>query len=262
MSKAAFFVLLITSIIFLFYGIHLSIAKQNENGALLYPLYANDFKAIKTDVVQKIASIPKNTNINDKTKLIIHDVGFISQAPRGNWSDARLQDGCEEASSLMAFNWATKQNNLSAIKAEEKIVSISNWEKQKIGIFKDTSVQDTADKILSDNLGFNNYEVKKDISINDIKNEIYNGNIIIIPADGRKLNNPNFRPPGPLHHMLLIIGYDPGKKEFITNDPGTRLGEKYRYSEKIIDNALRDYPTGNHLKTNEIKKNIIVVKQL
>ena len=43
--------------------------------------------------------------------------------------------------------------------------------------------------------------------------------------------------------MLVIIGYDPDKKEFITNDPGTKNGGSYRYNEEVLYNAIWDYPT-------------------
>jgi hypothetical protein len=59
--------------------------------------------------------------------------------------------------------------------------------------------------------------------------------------------------------MLVIRGYDPATKEFITNDPGTRKGEGYRYPEQIIYAAWRDYPSGDHEPILNINKNMIVV---
>ncbi|MCK4891623.1 MAG: hypothetical protein KAS78_03060, partial [Candidatus Pacebacteria bacterium] len=82
----------------------------------------------------------------------------------------------------------------------------------------------------------------------------------IVPTNGQKLGNPYYTPPGPVTHNLVIIGYDITEKEFITNDPGTRHGEKYRYSEDILENALFDYPTGFHERVEEIKIAMIVVR--
>lgn len=72
---------------------------------------------------------------------------------------------------------------------------------------------------------FDRYEVMEDIGKNDIIESLRNGNIVLVPAYGRDLHNKNYTPPGPIPHMLVIIGYDPAKKEFVTNDPGTKDGK-------------------------------------
>jgi len=79
--------------------------------------------------------------------------------------------------------------------------------------------------------------------------------------NGQKLKNPFFTPPGPLEHMIVIIGYDYQTNEFITNDSGTKHGQNYRYKENILFEALRDYPTGNHKPIIDIQKNIIIVQK-
>jgi hypothetical protein len=79
--------------------------------------------------------------------------------------------------------------------------------------------------------------------------------------NGRELKNPNFKAPGPVTHMVLVKGYDYKTKEFITNDPGTRRGENYRYPEKISLKAIRVYPTGYHLAVKKVKKEMIVVEK-
>jgi hypothetical protein len=60
--------------------------------------------------------------------------------------------------------------------------------------------------------------------------------------------------------MLLLIGYDPRTREFITNDPGTRRGKGYRYQEDLLFRAIRDYRTGNRLPIAGEAKTIIVVR--
>ena len=108
---------------------------------------------------------------------------------------------------------------------------------------------------------YNNAEARSGISIEDIKKELFDGNLVIVPVNGQKIKNPFYTPPGPLEHMLVVIGYDGATKEFITNDPGTRRGEKYRYSEDILGAALMDYPTGIHQIITEVKTAMIVVKR-
>ena len=77
--------------------------------------------------------------------------------------------------------------------------------------------------------------------------------------NGQLLHNPNFKQPGPERHMLVIIGFDPRKKQFITNDPGTRNGANYRYNYTTLYNAIRDYPTGYNKPIKKVEKNIIIV---
>ncbi len=91
--------------------------------------------------------------------------------------------------------------------------------------------------------------------------ELKNGRVIIAPMNGQALKNPNFTAPGPINHMLLIRGYDPIKKTFITNDPGTRNGELYEYEENLLYSALRTYPTGYHEPNPLPQKNIIIFWQ-
>jgi hypothetical protein len=77
--------------------------------------------------------------------------------------------------------------------------------------------------------------------------------------NGQILPNPYYAQPGPIYHMVVIIGYDPAKKVFITNDPGTGMGELYEYDINVLFGAIRDYPTGFHELVDRIEKNIIVV---
>lgn len=197
-----------------------------------------------------------------QNKYIIHDVPFSSQAPKGNWSDLRQQDGCEETSSLMAVMWARKEKFKNAGDNEKKLLAISDWEKKNYKTFKDTSIKDTAERILIRYFNFKNFSIKENITKNDIVNELYKGNIVMLPINGIKLKNPNYKQPGPPRHMILVIGYDPVKKLFITNDPGTRKGEKYKYPEKVLYEAIRDYPSGDNLPIRSIKKNMVIIKPL
>lgn len=187
-------------------------------------------------------------------------VPFTSQAPSGNWKDSRQQNGCEEASSLMAIAWA-RGFTFTKKRAEKEIIAISKYEEKNFGSSTDTSAQDTAQRILRGYFHYDRVEVQSLKRPDDIITQLNKRRLVIVPVNGRILKNPYFTRPGPLYHMLVIIGYDTTKKEFLTNDPGTRRGKNYRYSETRLFNAIRDYPSGEHKPVTSIKKVGIVVEK-
>ncbi len=194
-------------------------------------------------------------------EIIIPNVPFTAQAPLGNWRDRRQQDGCEETASLMAVTWARGQKTLAKAEAERHVLAIAGYEKKFYGSFTDTSAGDTLKRIINGYFKFSAAGLKTKAGIADLKKALGEGAVVIIPTDGRKLKNPYFTQPGPERHNLLLIGYDGRKKEFIANDPGTRRGAGYRYGEKIIEAAWRDYPTGDHLPIKGLEKNMIIVRR-
>ena len=207
-----------------------------------------------------IADSPETINsVPETSDIVLLDVPFLAQAPFGQWSDPIYQNACEEASLLMADLWIRGVKLISKEEATAELKKFADFEIEKYNNFYDHSAADTA-QIMQDYFDYYNVEVKEDIVAEDIINQLLNGNLVIVPVNGRKLGNPYYTPPGPLEHMLVIIGYDFNTGEFITNDAGTRHGEKYRYKENILENALQDYPTGYKEPILEIKKVMIVVK--
>lgn len=192
---------------------------------------------------------------------ILQEVPFLSQAPFGEWSDPMFQDGCEEASMIMAMVWV-QGNALTPESGKAAIESITQFEIKKFGTFiSDTSATDTA-QTMRDYYSYAHVTVTPDASMDNIKTSLAEGAVIIAPMNGQLLNNPNFTQPGPLHHMLVIIGYDAKTHEFVANDPGTKQGAGYRYSEETFYQALRDYPTGNDAQAiMDMHKTIIVIKK-
>lgn len=203
---------------------------------------------VSNEIVEKIT----------EKKNVLLDVPFVSQAPFGNWGDPRKQDGCEEAAAIMAMAWVNNEK-LTSRATDEKINEISAYEEKTYGNFHDTNAQDTAKRIFKEFFVYSSVEVKYGITKENIKQELFKGNLVIVPTNGTLLNNPNYTLPGPTTHNLVVIGYDISTNEFITNDPGTRRGEKYRYNEDVLEGALLDYPTGNHEEIEEIKTAMIVI---
>lgn len=216
--------------------------------------------AVPDKVVEPVKS-PTPTPI-PKPQFILHDVPFVSQAPTGNWDGDRQQDGCEEAATYMAILWARGEKPPTSLSEQEKaLVAISDYETEKYGGYHDTSVKDTIERIFKGYFNYHNVEARYGVTTDDIKDELAKGNILVVLADGQKLGNPYFTPPGPDRHALVIRGYDPGSSEFITNDNGTKRGEGYRYKVNVLMNAIVDYPTGDHLPIEEEMKAMIIVRK-
>lgn len=207
-------------------------------------------------------SAKPTASISPSVKLVLlSDVPFTSQAPFGGWDDPRQQDGCEETSSLMAVYWA-QHKTLTPDQALAEILAAADYEQATYGSYHDTDAQDTVTRIIKGYFKYTNATARSNINVEDIKKELYAGHIVLTPMNGQKLGNPNFTGGGPERHMLVIIGYDPAKNQFITNDPGTRKGKGYRYSAAVIQGALREYPTGDHLPiTDESRTAMIVVSR-
>lgn len=206
-------------------------------------------------------SAPENAIVIKNT--IILDVPFVVQAPFGNWDDPIFQNGCEEASILMAVNWLNGIQKVSPSAAQTQIHDIVDFENTTFGYNTDTDVFDVQ-KIFQDLFKKQNVSVQENIKLDDIKQELQNGNLVLVPAFGQALGNPNYTAPGPVEHMLVVIGYDPATREFITNDPGTRHGSKYRYGEDVFFDAIWGYPSGAtamSAPTGILKKAMIVVKK-
>lgn len=200
--------------------------------------------------------------LNDPTvqSSIENIVPFTTQAPFAEWDDDRQQDACEEASALMAMLWAQNKTDISKQDAKEEILNIIKYEDENFGASKDSSAEQTVLRIFNGYFNYNNVETMVIKSYTEIINELDMGHLIVIPTNGKALKNPNFTNGGPDKHMLVIKNYNQDKKQFITNDPGTRNGENYVYSFETIFDSIRNYPTSNLEETLSEKTIIIVSK--
>jgi nitrogen regulatory protein PII len=207
----------------------------------------------------------------------INSVPFTSQAPYAKWDNLH-DEACEEASIIMAHYYLIEEEKIDISLAEEEIQSMVKSQISYLGSHKDLNANEMVElakkfyneeyqvvKLIKKDAGEVESE-NKDLDIvyeekiEFLKSELAKGNIFIIPAAGQELGNPYFRGDGPLYHALVIIGYDDSSEEFITNDPGTRRGEKYRYSYEVIWDAIHDFPGK---KTDILKgdKNVILVEK-
>lgn len=193
-----------------------------------------------------------------KKSIIVQNVPFSPQAPFAEWDDLRQEDGCEEMTAIMAMRWV-KGKGLAREEARNELFAISAFEEKTYGYFQDTAAADTADRIFNEYFKYDRVSVRYDIKAEDIIRELEQGNIVIVPVDGQAVGNPNYKNGGPERHDILIKGYDYEAEEFITNDPGTRKGENYRYGAEQMIKALRDYPSGEKAPITEKRNAMIVV---
>jgi hypothetical protein len=168
-------------------------------------------------------------------------VPFTSQAPHANW-DMPYQEACEEASVVMvAGYYSGERGAYDADIADELILDLVYYALAK-GYEVDTTAEETAElvEIFYPDL---EAEVVPMTGPESVKKYIAQGIPVILPADGKALPNPNFREGGPLYHMLVVRGYT--DDQFITNDPGTRRGEKFLYTYDGLLNAVHDWNNGD-----------------
>jgi len=167
-----------------------------------------------------------------KTKKI--EVPFSPQAPDANWDDP-YQEACEEMSLIMIQRFL-EGTELDSESADAELLELVAWEAAN-GYPMDVNIADLA------NIAEAYYKIRTNIlynpTVDDLKVELAAGNPIIVPAAGRQLGNPYFSGEGPWYHMLVLTGYD--RNEFITNDPGTRRGEDYKYKYNVLLNSVHDW---------------------
>ncbi len=227
----------------------------------------NDIKSIKTYTEEKIKKeeytskedfIQENKNENtlkniEKEETETEDkkenqknidyikikTPFISQAPKGKW-DPLHEEACEEASLLIIKYHSEKRELILSDEAEKDIQAISNYVKENFSDKHDLNIAEVQ-KLAEEYLGIKNSKIIKDPKIDEIEKELSFGNLIVAPMAGRKLNNPFFKNPGPPYHMLVISGFDRKKKEFITQDPGTKRGKDFIYKYEIIMDSIHDF---------------------
>ena len=177
------------------------------------------------------------------------DMPFYSQAPLSKW-DAFHEEMCEEASILNAGLYL-EEKKLTKDQFEAELQKIQNIEKKEVGEWESTTISQTkkwADVYFGGNL---HIKIIENPTIDEIEAEIAAGNPVVVPLAGRDIGNPNFTPPGPIYHMLVVKGYD--SQNFITNDVGTRKGSSYTYRKDVIMKNIHDWNEKDiHLGTKKV----------
>lgn len=189
------------------------------------------YRAEKAIVVQEKVQVEEQ--LPDKVNW---PVAFAMQAPFSDWS-MPYQEACEEAALILASKYFTNEK-VDKKTMKQEILSLIEWEKEKFGLFTDTSLAEV--KTMAEEYFKLKTKIDEDVSIENIKKQLALGNLVLAPAAGRELKNPFFKQPGPLFHMLLIRGYE--GDEFIVNDVGIGRGFGYKYKMETLINAIHDLP--------------------
>lgn len=186
-----------------------------------------------------ISSNSSNSSLPSEINLV---VPFTSQAPFSKW-DSFDEEMCEEASLVMVNRFYQNRGFESKDDQENALREIQKWEEMNLPDWKSNNAEEIA-RVAREMLGYKSARVIQLTDFKQIKEQIAQSNPIILPAAGRELNNPNFKAPGPLYHMLVVRGWLSDGR-IITNDPGTRRGEGYIYTESILWNAIHDWNSGD-----------------
>jgi hypothetical protein len=201
-------------------------------------------------------------------------VPFTAQAPTGNW-DTLHNEACEEASAIMAMTYYNDSyKNITKLDSnfvEEQLTKLTDWEMQTFGYNLDINSEETV-KMITANYPLN-AKVQNNFTFDDIKKELNQNHLVLIPVNGQLIGNPNYKQPGPKYHVLVIRGYSDasvgtqapsGAAErsalLITNDPGTRNGQNYIYDFKTLYDANGNWDH-NTERVDLAQKNIIIISK-
>ena len=163
-------------------------------------------------------------------------VPFTSQAPTSNWEQP-FQDACEEASVLMVDHYYQNKNFPDKKVVEDILIKMVDWQDDFMNGTYDITIGETS-QLAREFFGYKT-ELVPDLTVAKIEALLREGIPVIVPANGKKLDNPNFRNGGPEYHMLVIKGF--AENKFITNDPGTRLGADFIYTYENLMYSIADW---------------------
>lgn len=164
-------------------------------------------------------------------------VPFTSQAPFSDWREP-WHNACEETSIVMVDAFYANTTVFTKVQAKKEILALFKTKNRYIGHSFDESTK-TMQRLINEFLPWE-ATIVSNPSLEAIKAELDAQRPVIIPVLADLLNNPHFLGTFP-YHVLVISGYDDTTEEFITQEPGTRHGENYRYSYTTLLTAMRDF---------------------
>ncbi|HCC22831.1 TPA: hypothetical protein DF272_01480 [Candidatus Falkowbacteria bacterium] len=171
------------------------------------------------------------------TVLAAFDIDFTSQAPVGDWRQP-WQDACEETSVVMVDAFYGGYD-LTVDKSVTKIKTVFAIKEKFFGPSYDETAGLIVDMI---NRHFPwESRVVENPTLDQIKFELDASRPVLVPVHGGTLNNPNYHSGSIDYHMIVLIGYDDARGEFMAHDPGTQFGSRHHYSYDTIMAAMHDF---------------------
>lgn len=199
----------------------------------------------------------REANAQDATEgRVLHFVPFVMQAPFGVW-EWPWQDFCEEASVVMSYAYVSGQSP-TTLQAAYQMVKLAIFEMKTFGHEKDTGLVET-EQMIREFYGHKKTRIIENPTAEMIRNEVQNKNLVIVPVAGRVLQNPHFQRGGPRYHMFVVKGFEGA--DFIVNEPGTKFGNGWRYSEENLMEAMHDFVPSESGSILEGRKAVLVVEK-
>lgn len=177
------------------------------------------------------------------TEIIKLPVPFIIEIPDGTWTGP-WKNACEEASMAMVDQFYRGISKISRQASKSIMIPLFAYQDAIWGSNSDSNATRTT-KIVAAKLDFKSF-IKRNPTVDDIKNELRAGHPVISFHYAKHLENPghHFRLNGSYFHVMVISGFDDLKQEFITQDPGAENGLDYRYKYDKLMLTLGDF---NHI---------------
>lgn len=211
-------------------------ASATVDSATSTALAAPEQVAINLDFPLPEPALAEIKKVKSEQKDINLAVPFTAQAPTGNWAQP-WQDACEEASVLMVDYYFQNKDLPAKAEVEKILLGMVQWQEDNWGGHHNLPMAQLA-KFVELNYPYRT-EIVADLNVDKIKRYLDQGLPVIVPADGHQLENPFFSNDGPDYHMLVIKGYV--GDNFITNDPGTRRGRDFVYSNTNLMAAIHNW---------------------
>ncbi len=217
------------------------------------PVVVFDSPSAQSSTASVTTSSMRSSEAKAPPASVLIKVPFSPQAPNANW-DALHEEACEEMSLIMVRHYLDGVP-LSSADAEKEVQAMIAWEHAN-GYGDDVTIAKLGD--IAKALYGSHVRVLENVTADDLRRELAQGHPVIIPAAGRLLGNPYFSGEGPWYHMLVVTGYI--ENGFITNDPGTKRGEKYLYTKDVLLAAIHDWTGVKEEITQGQKKALVIEK--
>jgi hypothetical protein len=184
-------------------------------------------------------------------------VPFTPQAPFAVWDNFHEQS-CEEAAILMTMHYVNGEGAglLNPTSVDSELHRVVDWERAQ-GLPQDLTAQQAVE-VFNGYYQYSAVSLSTGVSAEAIKTQLAAGSLVILPEAGRELHNPDYTPPGPWYHFILIKGYD-AKGNFITNDAGIKQGDGWVFPQGVLIAADHDW-AGRDPLIDQGRRVMIIVK--